>query len=90
MSNVYEHVYDFESAIECQLKRMDIVIRLSDVNGQIKCAASLGSLYHLKGEIRESIMYYDKAIINLRMKKGMFFNKIKEGRVMIRLQIFFK
>ena len=70
MSNVYEHVYDFESAIECQLKRMDIVTDLCDINAQIKCAAALGGLFQLKGEFRNSIMYYDKVIISLKMKKG--------------------
>ena len=70
MSNVYENVGDFESAIECQLKRMDIVTDLCDVNSQIKCAASLGSFYQLMGQIRDSIEYYEKAVINLKMKIG--------------------
>lgn len=61
---------DIESATDCQLKRMELVSDLCDVDGQIKCAASLGSFYQLTGDIRESIMYYEKAVINLRMKIG--------------------
>ena len=80
MSNVYEHVCDFESAIESQLLRMDIVTDLCDVNAQIKCAASLGSLYQLMGQIRESIMNYEKAVINLRMKIGKNYNPCRKEK----------
>lgn len=68
MSNIYEKNMDFDSAIECQKNRMEKLHKCGDVNGQIKCAASLGSLFILVGEIRESIMYFEKAVINLRMK----------------------
>ena len=64
ISNVYEEVLDIESANDCQLSD------LCDVDGQIKWAAILGNLYQLTGDIRESIMYCEKAVINLRMKIG--------------------
>ena len=70
ISNVYEEVLDIESAADCQLKRTQLVSDLCDVDGQIKWAAILGNLYQLTGHIRESIMYCEKAVINLRMKIG--------------------
>jgi len=68
MSNVYEKTYDFESAIECEKQRFEIATDIADVNGQIKSAAALGSLHQLTGDLRDAIAYYDKAVINLRMK----------------------
>ena len=70
MSNVHQDVRDFDLAIECELKRMHILDTLRDIDGQIKCACSVGCLYQLIGEIRNSIEYYQKAVINLRMKIG--------------------
>lgn len=70
IANVYEQNCDFESATECQLTRMDLVTDLADINAQIKCAGALAGLYQLQGEIRDSIAYYEKAVINLRMKIG--------------------
>jgi len=68
MSNIYEQVYDFPSAIECQQQRYEIAANLADINGQIKAAAALGSFHQLTGEIRDAIEYYDKVVINIRMK----------------------
>lgn len=68
MSNVHRTLCDFPAAIECEEKRMDILGELGDVNGQIKCYCSLGSLYQLIGEIRNSLLYYNKAVINLKVK----------------------
>ena len=80
MSNVHRTLCDFPAAIECEEKRMDILGELGDVNGQIKCYCSLGSLYQLIGEIRNSLLYYNKAVINLKVKicklKGLC---VKEG-----------
>ena len=73
MSNIYEDCCDFDSAIECQNQRMDLVSELGDINGQIKSAATLGCLYCLKGEIRKALESYDKVIISLRMKIGKYF-----------------
>ena len=70
ISNVYEEVLDIESANDCQLKRTQLVSDLCDVDGQIKWAATLGNFYQLTEDIRESIMYYEKAVISLRMKIG--------------------
>lgn len=72
MSNIYEQNCDFESALESQLQRMELVDGLGDINAQIKCSASIASLYQLQGEIRESIAFYEKAVINLKMKNGKF------------------
>lgn len=74
MGNIYELKYDFDSAIECFEKRAELAADLKDVDGQIKAYASLGSLYHLQGELRASILYYEKVIINIRMKLGMLFS----------------
>ncbi|XP_012558370.1 tetratricopeptide repeat protein 28 isoform X1 [Hydra vulgaris] len=68
MSNIYEDCCDFDSAIECQNQRMELVTELCDINGQIKSAATLGCLYCLTGQIRKSLENYDKVITNLRMK----------------------
>jgi len=68
MSNVHRTLCDFNTAIECEEKRMDILGEIGDVNGQIKCYCSLGSLYQLIGEIRNSLLYYNKAVINLKVK----------------------
>ena len=70
MGNIYELLFDFDSAVECFEKRAEIAADLTDVDGQIKAYACLGSLYHLKGELRDSILYYEKVIINVRMKLG--------------------
>lgn len=72
MGNIYECMSDFDSAIECHEKRVEIAADLKDVDGQIKACASLGSLNYLKGELRRSILYYEKVVINIRMKLGMF------------------
>jgi len=70
MSNIYEKNRDLDSAIECQKDRFEKLHECCDINGQIKCAAGLGGLFILQGDIRESIMYYEKAVISLRMKIG--------------------
>ena len=70
MSNIYEKNRDLDSAIECQKNRLEKLHECCDINGQIKCAAGLGSLFILQGDIRESIMYFEEAVISLRMKIG--------------------
>ena len=70
MGNAYESMFDFESAIGCFEKRAELATDLKDSDGQIKAYACLGSIYNLRGELRKSIMYYDKVIINVRMKLG--------------------
>eukprot|EP00794_Sanderia_malayensis_P008012 gene8011-8871_t len=68
MANIYENTFDLESAIECHMKRAEIAIDLKDTDGQIKAYACLGGIFHLQGELRKSILYYQKVIINIRMK----------------------
>ncbi len=70
MGNIYESQFDFDNAIECHLKRAELAADLKDADGQIKAYACLGSLYHLIGDLRKSILYYEKVIINVRVKLG--------------------
>ncbi|XP_066925496.1 G-protein-signaling modulator 2-like [Clytia hemisphaerica] len=68
MSNIYEANFDFESAVECLKSRMEFMHEVGDINGSIKTSAALGSLFILLGDIRESIMHFENAVIGLRMK----------------------
>lgn len=77
MSNVYQDLCDFDLAIECEERRMKRVERISDINGQIKCAYTLGCLNQLIGETRISLEYYEKAVINMKMKISTFLSVFK-------------
>ncbi len=70
MANIYEQTLDYENAIECYSKRAEISADLKDTDGQIKAYACLGSIFHLQGDLRKSISYYEQVIINVRMKLG--------------------
>ena len=80
ISTVYEQAYDFESAIESQKQRKELLEKLADINGSIKTSATLGNLFMLLGDIRESIMHFENAVIGLRMKIGKLYLLINENK----------
>ncbi|XP_048581019.1 G-protein-signaling modulator 1 isoform X2 [Nematostella vectensis] len=68
MGNIYEMKKDFEGAIYYHSQRRTIAEKLGDWDSEAKACASLGNAYHLLGNLRSSIVFYERLIVWLRQK----------------------
>ena len=70
MGNICEMRADFEGAIYYHNKRRQIAEALKNGDLESKACGSLGNAYHILGDLRNSIMYYQRIVMWLSRKLG--------------------
>ncbi|KAK3709025.1 hypothetical protein QZH41_004297 [Actinostola sp. cb2023] len=68
LGNIFEMKKDFERAIYYHAQRRKVAETLGDWEGEAKACASLGNAYHIIGNLRASIVFYERVVIWLKRK----------------------
>ena len=68
MGNICEMKKDFEGAIYYHTQRRKIAETMGDWEAEAKACASLGNSYHIVGNLRASIAFYERVVIWLKRK----------------------
>lgn len=68
LGNICEMKKDFEGAIYYHAQRRKVAETLGDWESEAKACASLGNAYHIVGNLRASIVFYERVVIWLKRK----------------------
>ena len=71
IASAYESLADFENAIKYYEMRLTLAKSVKNIVAETKCCASIGNVLHVSGNIRESIKYFERVVVCIKLKVGM-------------------
>lgn len=74
LASAYESMADFDNAIKYYEMRLTLAKSMRDKLAETKSCASLGNVFHVSGNIRESIKYFEQVVVCIKLKIGMIYN----------------
>jgi tetratricopeptide (TPR) repeat protein len=76
LGNICEMRKDFEGAIYYHAKRRQIAEALGDWESEAKACASLGNAYQIVGNLRASVVFYERVVIWLKRKYSKYYFRL--------------
>ena len=70
IASTYEIMADFENAIKYYEMRSKLAKSMKDAVAETKCCASIGNVLHVSGNIRESIKYFERVVVCIKLRIG--------------------
>ena len=72
IAGTYEIMADFENAIKYYEMRSKLAKSMKDAVAETKCCASIGNVLHVSGNIRESIKYFERVVVCIKLRIGTY------------------